>query len=160
MTDSHIERQKAPSPEALEKNIVDQVRRLPDVDVPEGLSNRIMRAIYPRREPWWRTFLFRLSRPRTVSFTPLKWAPVGALVVVLMIGFGLNRIPKWSEPSLSRELARMPGDAEVHYLLGRQLLAGEQSEKALVHLKRAADVHPDRALYHFWVGVNYWTLKD
>jgi tetratricopeptide (TPR) repeat protein len=51
-------------------------------------------------------------------------------------------------------------DADVHYQRGRKLLTANQAEEALVHLKRAADIHPDRALYQFWVGVNYWALQD
>jgi hypothetical protein len=159
MADNSYDRQGVVIPESLQKDIITQIGRLSDVDVPEGLSDRIMTALRPRKRPWWRTLLFRLSRPRTISFTPLKWAPVGAaLMVGLIIGFGLERMPMEMDPSPGQALDQSDEIAEVHYQLGRLLLADDQAEEALVHLRRAADAHPDQALYHFWVGVNYWSL--
>jgi tetratricopeptide (TPR) repeat protein len=161
MTDNPYDRQGVSFPESLQKDIITQIGRLPDVDVPEGLSNRIMTALRPRKRPWWRTLLFRLSRPGTVSFTPLKWAPVGAaLMVGLIIGFNLDRVPMETAPLPGQTLDQSAEIAEVHYQLGRLLLADDQTEQALVHLRRAADTHPDQARYHFWVGVNYWTLQN
>ena len=161
MTDNPYDRQGVSFPESLQKDIITQIGRLPDVDAPEGLSDRIMTALHPRKRPWWHTLLFRLSRPRTVSFTPLKWIPVGAaLMVGLIIGFSLDRLPMETAPLPGQTLDQSAEIAEVHYQLGRLLLAGDQAEQALVHLRRAADAHPDQARYHFWVGVNYWTLQN
>ena len=161
MTDNPYDRQGVSFPESLQKDIITQIGRLPDVDTPVGLSDRIMTALRPRKRPWWRTLLFRLSRPRTVSFIPLKWAPVGAaLMVGLIIGFSFDRMPMETVPSPGQAVDQSDEIAEVHYQLGRLLLAGDQAEEALVHLRRAADAHPDQARYHFWVGVNYWTLHN
>ncbi len=60
----------------------------------------------------------------------------------------------------SRKMAPLPVDAETHYRLGRQLLASERAHESLTHFQQAASAQSDRALYHFWLGVNYWSLND
>lgn len=161
MTNDRYDRRGASSPGGLENDIIAQLRRLSDVDPLDGLTDRIMSALLSRRQPWWRTLLFRLSRPRTISLNPLRWAPVGvALVVGLAIGIHLGRMPAEPESPPDQQRTQTEGNAAVHFQLGRLLLAGGQAREALAHLKQAADVHPDRALYHFWVGVTYWRLGD
>lgn len=161
MTNDRYDRQEAASTVGLENDIIAQLRRLPDVDPLEGLSDRIMSALQSRRRPWWRTLLFRLSRPWNISFIPLRWAPVGvALMVGLVLGFYLDRMAAEPESSPAQQLAQAEENAAVHFKLGRLLLADGQAKEAVEHLKRAAEVHPDRALYHFWVGVNHWRLGD
>lgn len=161
MTPNDNRRESASPQDAPENWLADRLSRLPEVDVPEGLSDQIMAAIQPRRRPWWQTLLFRLSQPRTITFSPVKWAPVGAaLALGLIIGFSLNRMPSEPVSSPGPQVAQSVYDADVHYQRGRKLLTANQAEEALVHLKRAADIHPDRALYQFWVGVSYWALQD
>ncbi|MBC2733708.1 MAG: tetratricopeptide repeat protein [Desulfobacteraceae bacterium] len=161
MTDNTIDHHRGHSTEGLEDEVIAQLRSLPDVEVPVGLSKQIMAAVHGRKRSWWRTVIFRLSRPRTVSFTPLKWAPVGAaLMVGLFIGFNLDRMSTAPEPSPAQQLAQSENDADVHFKLGRLLLANDKAAEALVHLKQAAHAHPDNASYRFWVGVNFWTLND
>ena len=138
----------------------DLLRRLPELDAPEDLSQRIMTALDHRAQPFWRVWLFRLSRPRTISFVPLKWVPLGALVLVLAIGLGFDRLALPPALRSRPEMAPLPEDARTHYLIGRQLLASERTQESLEYLKYAAHAQPDRALYHFWLGVNYWSLND
>ena len=160
MTDRREAPGRNPSPPRPGDDVVDLIRSLPEFDPPERLSQQIMNALDHRRQPWWRVWLFRLSRPRTISFVPLKWAPLGALVLILAIGLGISR---WAQPPVpwaSREASPLPEDARTHYLIGRQLLASERTQESLAYLKRAVDAQPDRALYHFWLGVNYWSLND
>jgi len=161
MTDNPIDHHRSHSTEGLEDEVILQLRSLPDVEVPAGLSKQIMAAVHGRKRSWWRSVIFRLSRPRTISFTPLKWAPVGAaLMVGLFIGFNLDRMSTAPEPSPAQQLAQSENDADVHFKLGRLLLANDRAAEALVHLKQAAHAHPDNASYRFWVGVNFWTLND
>lgn len=161
MTNDRFDQKGASSPGDSENDIIAQLRQLPDVDPLEGLTDRIMNALPPRRRTRWRSLLFRLSRPLTITFTPLRWAPVGMVLLVgLVIGISLGRMPAEPESPPAQQLAQAEENAAVHFKLGRLLLAGDQAREALAHLKRAADVHPDRALYHFWVGVNYWRLGD
>jgi tetratricopeptide (TPR) repeat protein len=147
-------------PDSRKKELIDQIREFPDIDVPAGLSDRIMVALKTRQRSWWQLFVFRLSRPRTITIHPLQWATLGALAVVVMAVFSFNRIPEGAAPSPHQTLAHINGDAELHYLLGRRLLADDQADAALVHLTQAANARPDNALYQFWVGVNYWALND
>ncbi len=160
MTHSNDGRESSPPHNTPENRLADRLRRLPEVDVPAGLSDQIMAAIQQRRRPWWQTLLFRLSQPRTITFSPVKWAPVGAaLALGLIIGFSLNRMPAEPVSSSGPHVAQSVYDADIHYQRGRKLLAANQAEEALVHLKRAANIHPDRALYQFWVGVSCWALQ-
>ena len=147
-------------PESRKKDMTDQIREFPDIDVPAGLSDRIMAALKPRQRPWWQLFVYRLSRPRTITIRPLQWAALGALAVVVMAVFSFYKTPEGAAPSPHQTLAHINGDAELHYLLGRRLLADDQADAALVHLTQAANARPDHALYQFWVGVNYWALND
>jgi len=160
MSDNPIDRRDDDYPERGNDDMIDRIQALPEIDTPAGLSERIMATLQPRRRPWWQILLQRLARPRTITIRPLTWAPLGAVAVVLIIVFSLNRVPEYSAPPHSQTLAQMSADAETHHLRGRQLLSGNQAEEALVHLRRAAQDQPDDALYQFWVGVNYWALND
>ncbi len=146
--------------ESRKKDMTDQIRGFPDIDVPAGLSDRIMAGLKPRQRPWWQLFVYRLSRPRTITIHPLQWATLGVLAVVVMAVFSFYRTPEGAAPSSHQTLAHINGDAELHYQLGRRLLADDQADAALVHLTQAANARPDHALYQFWVGVNYWALND
>jgi len=147
-------------PEKYKHDVIDQIRELPDIEVPAGLSDRIMAALTPRPRPWWQLLVFRLSRPRTITIHPLQWATLGALAVVVMVVFSFYRTPEGATPPSQQTLAHINGDAELHYLLGRRLLADGQTDEALVHLTQAVNARPDHALYQFWVGVTYWALND
>lgn len=147
-------------PESRKKDLIDQIREFPDIDVPTGLSDRIMAALKPRQRSWWQLFVFQLSRPRTITIRPLQWATLGAVMMVLIAVFIFYRTPEGTVSSPHQTLAHINEDAELHYLLGRRLLADDQADAALVHLTQAVDARPDHALYQFWVGVTYWALND
>jgi tetratricopeptide (TPR) repeat protein len=53
------------------------------------------------------------------------------------------------------EVRAYPDNAEAHYYLGRFLLAEENEKDALNYLKRAVELSPKKADYHFWLGVAY-----
>ena len=38
-------------PEKYKHDVIDQIRELPDIEVPAGLSDRIMAALAPRPRP-------------------------------------------------------------------------------------------------------------
>ena len=160
MTDRRQAPGRNPAPPRLGDDVVDLIRSLPEFEPPHKLSQQIMTALDHRRQPWWRVWMFRLSRPRTISFVPLNWVPLGALALILAIGLGFSH---WAQPPVpwsSREVDVLPKDAQTQYLIGRQLLASERTRESLAYLKRAVNAQPDRALYHFWLGVNYWSLND
>ncbi|MBW1735998.1 MAG: tetratricopeptide repeat protein [Deltaproteobacteria bacterium] len=58
-----------------------------------------------------------------------------------------------------REVETNPESAEVHYFLGRYLLALEHPRKAFEHLDKAAHLKSDEPDYHFWLGVAASALK-
>lgn len=57
-------------------------------------------------------------------------------------------------------IAEHPDDAMGYYYLGRMLLAQDKPEAALPHLKKAVQLAPQDDDYHFWLGINYWSVMD
>jgi tetratricopeptide (TPR) repeat protein len=61
---------------------------------------------------------------------------------------------------LARQLAQHPGDARLHFLMGRSLLAGNEAEDAMPYLQKAVELENGHADYHFWLGLAHWALLD
>lgn len=161
MATRHDDRRESRSPDRMPDDLARRLSRFPDVEPPEGLSDRIMDALIPRRRPGWQVMFYRLLGATRFTRTPLRWAPVAAaLLVGIAIGFSLKRTP--TDPAVPNEhqRAQLEEEAEAQYMLGRQLLAANHPQKAVDHLKRAANTRPDQALYQFWAGVAYWSLDD
>ncbi|MEW5723442.1 MAG: tetratricopeptide repeat protein [Thermodesulfobacteriota bacterium] len=53
-----------------------------------------------------------------------------------------------------------PNDPLANYYLGRYLLALDRPKEALGYFKRAVELDPDEAEFHFWLGVAYWSVRD
>ena len=62
--------------------------------------------------------------------------------------------------SFAREVQENPESALAHYYYGRFLLQDNEYKLALTHLKKARDLDPNNADYHFWTGVAYGGLND
>ena len=62
--------------------------------------------------------------------------------------------------SFAREVQENPESALAHYYYGRFLLQGNDYKQALEHLKKARDLDPGNADYHFWSGVAFGGLND
>lgn len=60
----------------------------------------------------------------------------------------------------SKEAEVNPNNAETQYYLGRFQLATDNFDMALNHLKKAVQLSPDEADYHFWLGVAYGIKKE
>lgn len=66
-------------------SLIERLRRLPQVDPPATMRKRIMVSLPPRKHGIWvqlRRFLFQ---PRTVTFVPVKWAPVLAGLIMIAV---------------------------------------------------------------------------
>lgn len=57
-------------------------------------------------------------------------------------------------------VAENPNNAMAQYYLGRMLLAQDKPEAALSHLQKAVKLEPADDEYHFWLGINYWSVMD
>jgi len=68
----------------LDETIERSVRTMPEQSVPDGFSARVMAALPPRRVSVWTRLRLWLTRPRSLTFTPLTAAPALALAVVLL----------------------------------------------------------------------------
>jgi hypothetical protein len=53
---------------------------------PDGLTDRIMAGLRPKRPPWWSRAWKWLYAPKTITFSPARLAPLlGAVVLVLAL---------------------------------------------------------------------------
>ncbi|MBN1254589.1 MAG: tetratricopeptide repeat protein [Deltaproteobacteria bacterium] len=140
-------------------HVIRMIRNVPDADPPQGLEERVMSSLPPRKTvPQWRK-LYRLAlTPQTVRFTPLK-----LVTSVICCALVLFFVTVWfngdnaSRQALNTADMRIP---EAHFYMGRSLLASNQPEKALPYLEKAVALSPDQADFHFWLGVAHWAHKD
>ena len=54
---------------------------------------------------------------------------------------------------------KKPYAAENHFYLGRFFLARKKYSTANLQLKKTVFIAPDKATYHFWLGVSYGGLN-
>ncbi len=57
--------------------------------------------------------------------------------------------------AFEKALTENPGNAEVHYYLGRCRMGAGHKALALNHLKTAVALDPTEADYHYWLGVSF-----
>ena len=71
----------------MDDNLVENIRRFPDTDPPPALTSRVVNALPEKRIKGWRRFFLWMTLPRTITITPVKWAPVMlcAVFVILFI---------------------------------------------------------------------------
>ena len=65
--------------------VIERLRRLPDVDPPGDMRRHIMASLPPKKQGLWAQLRRYLFQPRTVTFVPIKWAPVMAGLLMLAI---------------------------------------------------------------------------
>ena len=139
--------------DSLDEKIIQRLRSLPDIPPPEDLPARIMGRLRPKQPSRIRRILRFLSRSQTLSFTPVKWVPALVCLVILAANLWITqRTPAPWNPVLQ--------EAEFNYIQGRNFLAQNNPEQALLHFQRAVEQVPDKADYHFWLGVGYWANQD
>jgi hypothetical protein len=76
-----------------EKNELDErdlqitrwIKEMPDLEPPSRLLSSVMEAVQPKRSPWWRRMYLWAQTPKTVHLTPLKLAPVAAVLFVAIL---------------------------------------------------------------------------
>lgn len=71
--------------------IIERLLNLPEVDPPEGLRSWIMASLSPKKPGVWTRLRRFFCQPHTVSFVPIKWAPV--LVGLLLLAVIPRLIP-------------------------------------------------------------------
>jgi hypothetical protein len=76
-------------PEKYE-SIIERLRNLPDVSPPAGLRRGIMASLSPKKPGLWARWRRIWFEPRTVTFVPIKWAPVLAGLLMLAV---IPRLP-------------------------------------------------------------------
>jgi len=67
--------------------VQESIRRMPDLDPPDILLRSVMHSIRTQRLPMW-TRLMRWARsPFSITFTPLRAAPLAAMLVGICLAF-------------------------------------------------------------------------
>jgi hypothetical protein len=65
--------------------IIEDLKRLPQVDPPKEMRKWIMASLPPKKVGLWAQMRRFLFQPRTVTFVPIKWAPVLVGLVMLAV---------------------------------------------------------------------------
>lgn len=86
--------------------VIERLRNLPDVHPPVGLRNEIMASLSPKKPGWWSQLRQILLQPRTVTFVPIKWAPLLAGLLMLAV------IPRLASIDSSKEMVAKSEPAE------------------------------------------------
>lgn len=60
------------------------LRSMPEESVPADFSRSVMEQLAPRKVTLWRRIYMWLTRPKSMSFTPLQLAPVAVCAVALL----------------------------------------------------------------------------
>ena len=66
-------------------SIIERLRRLPEVDPPADMRSWIMASLSPKKQGLWTQLRRYLFQPRTVTFVPIKWAPILAGLLMLAV---------------------------------------------------------------------------
>lgn len=140
--------------------LLEQLRSLPEMQVPDGLKDGIMARIAPKRiNP-----VTRLLRVINTPFT-LSIRPIYAFATVLLIGssFMLGRLSLDTQilspvslAATDNQLIEKASNAKSAYLLGRGLLAAQKENLAIGLLQKASLLEPDNPEYAYWEGVGHW----
>jgi hypothetical protein len=80
---------------------IERLRRMPELAPPEGLRSSIMAALQPKTPGLWRRVRRFLFEPRTITFVPVKWAPV--LVGLFVLAFLPRLTSMGTSPQLVAE---------------------------------------------------------
>lgn len=92
------------------ERIIEHLRGLPEVPPPAGLRRGIMAQLRPKRPGLWTRMRRFWFQPHTVTFVPIKWAPVlaGLLLVAVIPRLSIvDRTPELSTPSTPTQQASL-----------------------------------------------------
>lgn len=68
----------------LDETIIQAVRTMPEADVPDGFSARIMAELTPRKPSLWRRFMLWMTEPRALTYRRLQVIPAMTCAVALL----------------------------------------------------------------------------
>jgi hypothetical protein len=66
-------------------HIIERLMRLPQVEPPSDMRKWIMDSLAPKKQSLWTQLKRFLFQPHTVTFVPIKWAPVLAGLLMLAL---------------------------------------------------------------------------
>ena len=140
------------------RDLVEKIRSFPDREPPAGLMPSVMDVLKPRRLAWWQRCYLYLTRPHTLTVTPLTWVPAAVCILALVFVFQFRPPTPGHYPD--RHAVSEYTDPVVNYFKGRSYLAMNNPEHALPFLTKAVQYAPEVADYQFWLGVAYWGLSE
>ena len=84
--------------------IIERLMRLPQVDPPKDMRRWIMASLTPKKQSLWTQLQRYLFRPRTVTFVPIKWAPILAGLAILAVIPSLLPVHQISTPLVAQSV--------------------------------------------------------
>ena len=107
MKDKHIEPftgDPADKPDELDLRIIRGLRQLPDHEPPTTLFPSVMCAIQTRRPSWIRRVWLWSQAPRSITFTPVRWVPaIATLLIAIVLGVVFLSDQRAPESPVSRQ---------------------------------------------------------
>ncbi|MGQ9644934.1 MAG: glycogen-binding domain-containing protein [Thermodesulfobacteriota bacterium] len=100
----------APEKDELDEKdlqIIRWIGEMRDREPPSRLLSSVMEAIQPKRLIWWRRMCLWAQTPKTIHLTPLKLAPVAAVLFVAILLSGLLFIRQQKVPYLQSSEERL-----------------------------------------------------
>jgi tetratricopeptide (TPR) repeat protein len=143
--------------EISESEVENLLRDMVLKEVPVDLTDRIMREITAKQPGLLQQFWHRFNKTIIV---PVKPSYAFCLFILIfgsfMLGRGFHPLPEEPATTLSVDGTFQAETAQAAYLIGRGLLAAEQTNKALGLLRKAATFEPNNPEYAYWEGIGYW----
>jgi hypothetical protein len=85
-------------------SIIESLKRLPQVDPPIDIRKGIMASLPPKKKNVWAQLRRFLFQPHTVTFVPIKWAPVLAGLAILAVIPSLLPVHQISTPLVAQSV--------------------------------------------------------
>jgi hypothetical protein len=76
------------------------IKEMPNLEPPSRLLSSVMEALQPKRTLWWRRMYLWAQTPKTIRLTPLKLAPVTAVLIIAILLSSLLFLRQKEAPDL------------------------------------------------------------
>jgi hypothetical protein len=73
--------------------IAQWIQKMPDLEPPPDLLSSVMRSVQPKKNPWPKRVLLWVKSPKSITFVPLRIAPVAIVLfgIFLLSGYFIMR---------------------------------------------------------------------
>lgn len=145
-----------------EEKLISAIQSLPEHRAPKDLAQSVMSGItgHGREKSFIEKLIVLFHHKVTLTFSPVAVAAVASVILFTVYFLQHGFIPSVSTPADDNSGKKQSSTLTPDFVIGKTLLLEGAYRKSFVYLKRAVDMSPGSAEYHFWLGVNYWKLND